>query len=759
MLKTSAYILLVIAAATLVSAAAVAIPWVSADEHKADLQDDLFSAHRTAVLQHRVNAWERLAEAQTLARYTPIAEAVAPPPPEADPLDPDNPDAAPAPRPAASLDTALDKLPLPRRPDFLVVLDSKGLVLANVGTDKAGPAVGEDISGVPIVKDALAGKVRDGLWAHQGGSAVFILGACPIVHIDGQHEKVGGVVLSGVHVDAAYAEHLAELLQPEQRKGYDVEVAFAWGGKVLATSATAPEAAALVNAVVDQETEPSFSSVPRYQGQDQTPSSNQRLGAVVSSYGDGPETARLGVVLVAMRPVLTTDPIRLAAQAASVDLPEDVVTRIGIIFIVGIVLMLFARILIGLEHAGPGRRLLTQLQKLEENIESQEIDLKPFSGVYRDAARSLSTVLLGLRKRLERERALAGGQPVEAASIPPLGLKPLHPTPAALPPSIAPPDPKDEFQDAEATMNVAGVDYAAMVSHTSPQRHEALPSLPDNIANEPDDDALDDRTIESSMLSMPRGGASSIASLLSALPPNVDPASLMQRQTPGVDSTMDMPAEQVAAIMETLQGENPDNPLFKQTREVSPGALESLGINTAAAAFPSSDPDTNEPTRVVTDDELAGEYSEESAVAASARVDDERWARTDQPLTPQSLLGALKKRAAVAPRRGATPMASNEETMVKGVNPSLLRRSFDAPAPPPPVEDAIDEPDFQQLFDDFIATKNQCGEPLDGLTLDRFIKRLQRNKEKLVEQYNCKDVKFQVYVKQGKAALKATPIK
>ncbi len=39
------------------------------------------------------------------------------------------------------------------------------------------------------------------------------------------------------------------------------------------------------------------------------------------------------------------------------------------------------------------------------------------------------------------------------------------------------------------------------------------------------------------------------------------------------------------------------------------------------------------------------------------------------------------------------------------------------------------------------------------------VAKLRKNKEQLVTKYNCKTVRFQVYVKEGKAALKATPVK
>lgn len=66
---------------------------------------------------------------------------------------------------------------------------------------------------------------------------------------------------------------------------------------------------------------------------------------------------------------------------------------------------------------------------------------------------------------------------------------------------------------------------------------------------------------------------------------------------------------------------------------------------------------------------------------------------------------------------------------------------------------------FQEVFRDFVATREKCGEPADGLTFDKFKGKLLKNKEQLVAKYQCRTVRFQVYVKDGKAALKATPVK
>jgi hypothetical protein len=63
------------------------------------------------------------------------------------------------------------------------------------------------------------------------------------------------------------------------------------------------------------------------------------------------------------------------------------------------------------------------------------------------------------------------------------------------------------------------------------------------------------------------------------------------------------------------------------------------------------------------------------------------------------------------------------------------------------------------VYDDFIRTKKQCGEATDGLTFEKFSHTLKKNRDQLIARHGCKKVKFSVYVKEGRASLKATPIK
>jgi hypothetical protein len=75
------------------------------------------------------------------------------------------------------------------------------------------------------------------------------------------------------------------------------------------------------------------------------------------------------------------------------------------------------------------------------------------------------------------------------------------------------------------------------------------------------------------------------------------------------------------------------------------------------------------------------------------------------------------------------------------------------------LEDTDEETHFKNIFDDFVATKRDCGESVAGLTLDKFKEKLRGNKSALMSKHQCRTVRFAVYVKDGKAALKATPVR
>jgi hypothetical protein len=95
----------------------------------------------------------------------------------------------------------------------------------------------------------------------------------------------------------------------------------------------------------------------------------------------------------------------------------------------------------------------------------------------------------------------------------------------------------------------------------------------------------------------------------------------------------------------------------------------------------------------------------------------------------------------------------DEATIVGAVPADLLAQATGALAP------VSDQSEWVDVFDEFIRTKASCGESTDGLTFEKFARTLKKNRDSLIERHACKRVKFIVYVKDGHASLKASPVK
>jgi hypothetical protein len=66
---------------------------------------------------------------------------------------------------------------------------------------------------------------------------------------------------------------------------------------------------------------------------------------------------------------------------------------------------------------------------------------------------------------------------------------------------------------------------------------------------------------------------------------------------------------------------------------------------------------------------------------------------------------------------------------------------------------------YRTIYDEFVETKVACGEPIDGFTYEKFAKKLRKQSEDLMSRSDVSDVQFSVYVKDGKAALRAKVVK
>jgi len=108
----------------------------------------------------------------------------------------------------------------------------------------------------------------------------------------------------------------------------------------------------------------------------------------------------------------------------------------------------------------------------------------------------------------------------------------------------------------------------------------------------------------------------------------------------------------------------------------------------------------------------------------------------------------------VPPPMAPTPAPA----MLGAASPPLTLDDDILGAPTLDAEPEVD-PYFKQVFDQFVGTKKSCGESTAGLTYEKFAEKLVRNRDELMAKTGCREVRFTVYTKDGKAALKASPVK
>jgi hypothetical protein len=69
------------------------------------------------------------------------------------------------------------------------------------------------------------------------------------------------------------------------------------------------------------------------------------------------------------------------------------------------------------------------------------------------------------------------------------------------------------------------------------------------------------------------------------------------------------------------------------------------------------------------------------------------------------------------------------------------------------------EPEWTQVYQDFVRIKQDCGEAVEGFTFERFTQTLRKNRDTLMREHGVRQVQFSAYVKAGRAALKAKPVR
>jgi len=172
-------------------------------------------------------------------------------------------------------------------------------------------------------------------------------------------------------------------------------------------------------------------------------------------------------------------------------------------------------------------------------------------------------------------------------------------------------------------------------------------------------------------------------------------------------------------------------------------------------------------------DDILGPTPEASATpffgfAADADEPGAAAAPAPAPAPPKPASSPGRMRAAPAAVPAAMPSPS-PPLPVPSLGPPI-------PAPPPPRsagaapaapathaaegdDNGFDEgAHWRDVYEQYVATRKQCGESIDNLTFEKFGLTLRKTRDQILEKHGARSVRVTVQVEEGKAALKAQPI-
>jgi hypothetical protein len=115
-------------------------------------------------------------------------------------------------------------------------------------------------------------------------------------------------------------------------------------------------------------------------------------------------------------------------------------------------------------------------------------------------------------------------------------------------------------------------------------------------------------------------------------------------------------------------------------------------------------------------------------------------------------IGAFAPAAAQEPSYGAVPVGATPVDLSAGAQPAMEHS--------PGLNGGGElDPEWTQVYQDFVRIKQDCGEAVEGFTFERFTQTLRKNRDTLMREHGVQHVQFSAYVKQGRAALKAKPVR
>lgn len=613
---------------------------------------------------------------------------------------------------------------------FAWLVDPAGNIVARNGM-KAREETPESVVGHPLFIATQTGHAQDGIWDDRNG--VIRVAVAPVVD-DG---AAAGALIVGQQVSSAAIKKIAIELESD--------VSLIAGDKILAT--TLDPAMAREVALPATFDEPSFGG----RRSELLPSFNLPvLPLLIDHRANGIAYASLAAPVRGSTPA-----VHWVVSVDSSNSLEGLAQRQEIIFGVLAVSLLFA-LLIGLMNhrtfVRPIDRVAEHLSEIQLGRGDLELPEARVSQPFRRLVRLINMTVQRMPARGLSGIGTADVSLTDARPVSRTGNLMVHSAPE---PPAPPPEPEPKLPPPQAFTPIPDPMPSTSTPHPVPEPVRAAadlampparevppdlePSLPPPASDYGGDEVDEAQAIAEAIASLEAGHA------LSA-PPAPRAASAIRGRPMGAGPfEEDMPApfapSQSTFLREGMSLSEPsqDDPLPPERPAPGVRGGGSLDLSGYAGVKDSADVDGES-------------FGPEATVVAPVAEDLLAKSARDDLTDHHHVINGDEK---------------PDMTVVASVPADLLAQSAGEapiPDPPPPPSsenglDAADRAHFEEVYERFIDMRRRCGERTSDLAFDRFLKKLTKNRENLIKKYHCRTVRFQVYEKDGKAALKATPVR
>lgn len=218
----------------------------------------------------------------------------------------------------------------------------------------------------------------------------------------------------------------------------------------------------------------------------------------------------------------------------------------------------------------------------------------------------------------------------------------------------------------------------------------------------------------------------------------------------------------VAMLALYMENDRPFSKFAAELARVAEGRSETLGLASLTGRFRGLGDLVNRAVET-----LAARGGVRPAVdlgalvgSPDARAGMSAFSLPDAPSSSNVLAGAIMPPPRVVPPAARAPMPKARASPPQLEEPAFREDEITGVnLQPQNAPAAASVADDRSVYEAFLQLRAQCGEASDSLTFDSFSRVLAKHRADIGGRYPRSNVAFSVYVKEGKASLRATPVK